>query len=199
MTTLSVRPLTVEDWALYRTVRLAALADAPEAFGSTWESEQAFTEDRWRERLARRNQFVAQDGDRTYGLIGIVPVEAGRAELVSMWVHPDGRGRGVGTSWCGRRCGGRRTMAAPGRAPGRRGERPRGAPLRPARLPAHRAGAGGAPGRTPPGVRHGPHRTGRVSPVPTKRPATRRRVAGRFRTSRRALNHRRPGDRSAPR
>ncbi|WP_411122994.1 GNAT family N-acetyltransferase [Streptomyces sp. x-19] len=96
MTTFSVRPLAVEDWALYRTVRLAALADAPEAFGSTWESEQAFTEDRWRERLARRNQFVAQDGDRTYGLIGIVPVEAGRAELVSMWVHPDGRGRGVG-------------------------------------------------------------------------------------------------------
>lgn len=96
MTTLSVRPLSAEDWALYRTVRLAALADAPEAFGSTCEAERAFTEDRWRERLARRNQFVAQAGDRTCGLIGIVPVEAGRAELVSMWVRPDGRGRGVG-------------------------------------------------------------------------------------------------------
>ncbi|MGG2464310.1 GNAT family N-acetyltransferase [Streptomyces sp. RGM 3693] len=96
MTTISVRPLSAEDWALYRAVRLAALADAPEAFGSTLKQEQAFTDDRWRERLTRRNQFVAQDGAEVCGLIGIVPVGPGLAELVSMWVRPDARGRRVG-------------------------------------------------------------------------------------------------------
>ncbi|MEU7636759.1 MULTISPECIES: GNAT family N-acetyltransferase [unclassified Streptomyces] len=95
MTTISVRPLTAEDWPLYRAVRLAALAQAPEAFGSTLEHEQAFTDDRWRERLTLRNQFVAEDGAEACGLIGIVPVGPGLAELVSMWVRPDARGRGV--------------------------------------------------------------------------------------------------------
>ncbi|WP_369360561.1 GNAT family N-acetyltransferase [Streptomyces sp. cg2] len=95
MTTISVRRLASDDWPLYRTLRLAALADAPEAFGSTLEQEQAFTEEAWRERLARRNQFVAEDGDRARGLIGIVPDAPGTAQLVSMWVHPAARGRGA--------------------------------------------------------------------------------------------------------
>src|SRR3982074_1064349 len=96
MTTLSVRHLEVEDWVLYRAVRLAALADAPEAFGSTLGREQGFTEDRWRERLAKRNQFVAEDGGDTCGLIGIIPAGPGIAELVSTWVRHTTRGRGVG-------------------------------------------------------------------------------------------------------
>ncbi|MCQ8828779.1 GNAT family N-acetyltransferase [Streptomyces malaysiensis] len=96
MTTISVRPLDTEDWALYRAVRLAALADAPEAFGSTLGREQAFTADIWRGRLTKRNQFVAEDAGEACGLIGIVPAEPGVAELVSMWVHPAARGRGAG-------------------------------------------------------------------------------------------------------
>lgn len=96
MTTISVRPLKAEDWILYRAVRLAALADAPEAFGSTLGHEQAFTEDRWRERLAKRNQFIAENGAEACGLIGIIPADPGIAELVSMWVSPATRGRGAG-------------------------------------------------------------------------------------------------------
>ncbi|MFH8365284.1 GNAT family N-acetyltransferase [Streptomyces sp. NPDC018031] len=102
MTTISVRPLAAEDWALYRTVRLAALTDTPEVFGSTLGREQAFTDDEWRRRLTRWNQFVAEDGAQVCGLIGVVPAAAaaaaaaGLAELVSMWVHPAARGRGVG-------------------------------------------------------------------------------------------------------
>ncbi|MGW1372969.1 GNAT family N-acetyltransferase [Streptomyces sp. NPDC002446] len=101
MTTVSVRPLEPDDWALYRTVRLAALADAPEAFGSTLGREQAFPEDRWRKRLTGRNQFLAEDGGEACGLIGIIPPGPGPgpgpgpAELVSLWVRPATRGRGV--------------------------------------------------------------------------------------------------------
>ncbi|MFJ9615549.1 GNAT family N-acetyltransferase [Streptomyces noursei] len=95
MTTPSVRPLEVEDWARYRTLRLAALADAPQAFGSTLEREQAFTQEQWRARLARRGQFVAEDGGEACGLIGVVPEAPGIAQVVSMWVHPSARGRGT--------------------------------------------------------------------------------------------------------
>jgi ribosomal protein S18 acetylase RimI-like enzyme len=94
--TMSVRPLGPEDWALYRAVRLAALAEAPTAFGSTLGREQVFTEDRWRERLAHRNQFLAEDGGEACGLIGVISAGPGLAELVSMWVHPAKRGRGAG-------------------------------------------------------------------------------------------------------
>lgn len=96
MTTISVRPLATEDWMLYRAIRLAALADAPEAFGSTLGREQAFTADTWRGRLTKRNQFVAEDAGEACGLVGVIPAEPDVAELVSMWVHPAARGRGAG-------------------------------------------------------------------------------------------------------
>ncbi|MFE1771293.1 GNAT family N-acetyltransferase [Streptomyces sp. NPDC059008] len=96
MAEITVRPLEPDDWALYRAVRLAALTDAPEAFGSTLGREQALTEDDWRERLAHRSQFVAEDGGEARGLVGVVPAGPGTADLVSMWVHRAARGRGAG-------------------------------------------------------------------------------------------------------
>ncbi|MFG2285545.1 GNAT family N-acetyltransferase [Streptomyces sp. NPDC048595] len=96
MTEITVRPLEPDGWALYRTVRLAALADAPGAFGSTLAREQAFAEGDWRERLTHRSQFLAEDDGGACGLIGIVPTDPGAAELVSLWVAPAARGRGAG-------------------------------------------------------------------------------------------------------
>ncbi|MFE6685018.1 GNAT family N-acetyltransferase [Streptomyces sp. NPDC057743] len=92
---ISVRPLEPGDWARYRAVRLAALADAPEAFGSTLEREQAFTAETWRQRLAGRDQFLAEDDGQACGLVGIVPTGPSTAQLVSMWVAPTARGRGI--------------------------------------------------------------------------------------------------------
>ena len=96
MESIAVRVLHVEEWPLYRSVRLAALADSPEAFGSTLGREQAFTTDVWQARLTRRNIFIAEDGGAACGLIGIAPRDPDTAEVVSMWVHPTARGRGVG-------------------------------------------------------------------------------------------------------
>ncbi|KNB49646.1 GNAT family N-acetyltransferase [Streptomyces caatingaensis] len=96
MADITVRPLAPDEWRLYRTVRLAALADAPYAFCSTWAGEKAFTEETWRGRLARRGTFLAEDGGEPCGLVSVVPAEsAGDADLVSMWVAPSARGRGA--------------------------------------------------------------------------------------------------------
>ncbi|MFG3256155.1 GNAT family N-acetyltransferase [Streptomyces sp. NPDC048172] len=100
MTTTTVRVLDEADWALYRRVRLAALADAPEAFGSTLARESAFTDVRWRERLAGGGVFLAEGPEGPRGLAGVLrhgPEGAGHltGHLVSMWVAPEARGTGT--------------------------------------------------------------------------------------------------------
>jgi len=95
VTTGTVRLLDIEDWSLYRSLRLAALADAPAAFGSTLSRERAFTKQTWQERLAARNTFIAEVDDRACGLVAVVTTGLDAAELVGMWVSPGARGRGV--------------------------------------------------------------------------------------------------------
>jgi GNAT superfamily N-acetyltransferase len=77
-------------------VRLAALLDAPYAFGSTYEREVVLEETNWRTRLEGRRQFVAELDRSAVGLAGGLVIDPGRAELVSMWVAPEVRGLGVG-------------------------------------------------------------------------------------------------------
>ncbi|GAA0477012.1 GNAT family N-acetyltransferase [Streptomyces stramineus] len=96
MSTITTRPLGPEDWRLYRTVRLTALADAPEAFGATWADESTFPEEKWKDRLGRRNSFVAVRDGEACGLVGVVPLDSRVAGLVSMWVAPGARSQGVG-------------------------------------------------------------------------------------------------------
>jgi ribosomal protein S18 acetylase RimI-like enzyme len=94
-----VREITADDWELMRDVRLAALAEAPYAFGSTYAREAAFTEERWRGRISERSvTFFANEetaGAGPAGLVGVY-VEDSEPELVSMWVRPSARGLGVG-------------------------------------------------------------------------------------------------------
>jgi GNAT superfamily N-acetyltransferase len=100
---VSVRTVADGDWELMRDVRLAALQDAPDAFGSTYAREAGFTEEQWRGRISARSvTFFAYADDRAEpaGLAGVYE-EDGAAELVSMWVRRVARGRGVGEALVG--------------------------------------------------------------------------------------------------
>ena len=67
------------------------------AFGSTLASAQTLSEPQWRARLESRSQFVVRDAvGHAIGLAGGIVDADGVAELVSMWVTPEWRGRGVG-------------------------------------------------------------------------------------------------------
>jgi GNAT superfamily N-acetyltransferase len=94
MEQLEVVRLTPTAWREYRALRLAALAETPFAFGSTLAEERRLRAPDWRARLTRRAQFVVRYRGGAVGTAGGV-VEDG-AELVSLWVHPTWRGRGVG-------------------------------------------------------------------------------------------------------
>jgi ribosomal protein S18 acetylase RimI-like enzyme len=94
--------LTPDDWALFRDLRVAALTDAPAAFGSTLEGEQQLREPDWRAKLATRAQFLAYDalGDGRIQPLGTVGAyrESTVIDLISMWVAPHARRRGVGAA-----------------------------------------------------------------------------------------------------
>jgi ribosomal protein S18 acetylase RimI-like enzyme len=98
---IELRFLGPDDWPVWRALRLAALAEAPYAFGSTlaqWQGE-GDREERWRDRLAipGSHNVVAAGADGPVGMAGGVPGEQpDAAELISMWVRPAARGRGVG-------------------------------------------------------------------------------------------------------
>jgi GNAT superfamily N-acetyltransferase len=80
-----------------RDVRLRALADAPTAFASSLEREQAFDDDEWLHRVTTKAWFLVRADGTTVGLACGIPEpddEAGR-HLVGMWVEPAFRGRGL--------------------------------------------------------------------------------------------------------
>lgn len=100
------RRVQPDDWAALRELRLAALADAPYAFGSTRAAEEGLSEADWRGRIARSAYFMAwRDGqpagiaagisEQAAAAAGWDEAEPGTAHLVSMWVGPLARGRGV--------------------------------------------------------------------------------------------------------
>ncbi len=97
---VEVRALGPDDWRLWRELRLTALAEAPRAFTTRldeWQGE-GDREERWRARLGIPGcHLLAFVDGRPAGMAGGVPVEPeGTAELISMWVAPAVRGRGVG-------------------------------------------------------------------------------------------------------
>lgn len=87
----------------FKATRLAALQDTPTAFGSTYANESARTDAEWVERARRANgarsvAFLANDRGTYCGIAAGVVDDADprRAYLVSMWVAPSHRERGVG-------------------------------------------------------------------------------------------------------
>jgi GNAT superfamily N-acetyltransferase len=78
-------------------VRLAALQEAPYAFGSAYEREVEAPEERWRQGLKDRTRFVAEVDGVVAGTVsgGDSDLNAAAA-MTAMWVEPRFRRQGVG-------------------------------------------------------------------------------------------------------
>ncbi|KAG9039857.1 hypothetical protein FS837_000904, partial [Tulasnella sp. UAMH 9824] len=109
-----IRQLKPTDASLLRTFRLQALATSPDSFTSTVSREESLTMEIWEERTAR-TPFVFElatwpenDTDNKssvqehpVGMVGYYWTEQGEipiALLVSLWVHPSHRGKGLGSA-----------------------------------------------------------------------------------------------------
>lgn len=87
----TVRRLGPDDWGVFREIRLRSLADSPDAFGSTLEREQGFTEDEWRQRLSGPVYAVTDPGPVAVG--GLFEHD-GVLHVWGMWTAPAHRGQG---------------------------------------------------------------------------------------------------------
>jgi ribosomal protein S18 acetylase RimI-like enzyme len=104
--TMRVRQVGPDDWVVWRILRQRSLTEDPQAFAASverWSGDQD-REENWRSLLAGPGSyFVAEHGAAPVGLVAIRPDDDGeRLQLVSMWVAPSARGRGVGRALVGR-------------------------------------------------------------------------------------------------
>lgn len=102
--TPTVRAFSADEWRIYKDLRLCALADSPDAFGSTLAEEASRLDTEWARRLAsgadsRMNlPVVAEVHSEPIGLAWgrIESPNPDVAVLYQMWVAPTHRGLGAG-------------------------------------------------------------------------------------------------------
>jgi ribosomal protein S18 acetylase RimI-like enzyme len=101
---MAIRVVQDEEWERARDLRLRALADAPDSFGSSLEEEERLSHSAWKERWERwapsdsRGWFVeATDDDEFVGMaVGVLDDPSKTAYLFGMWVEPGRRRSGIG-------------------------------------------------------------------------------------------------------
>jgi GNAT superfamily N-acetyltransferase len=91
---VQVRRAVPGDEPILRWLRLEALTDAPQAFGSTLERERARPPEDWQRWIDPGPMWLLEDDDTPLGLAGVVTPADGPAELVAVWVHEQARGSG---------------------------------------------------------------------------------------------------------
>lgn len=104
--TMRVREVGPDDWVVWRLLRQRSLTQDPQAFAASverWTGEQD-REENWRSRLAEPGAcFVAEHGAAPVGMVAMRPNDDDDGQqLISMWVVPAARGRGVGRALVGR-------------------------------------------------------------------------------------------------
>lgn len=97
---ISVRNLDPDDWRTWRALRLRALEESPDAFGSTLAGAlERDTEAHWRAGVSPPMvSFVTETDGAPSGMARLMfsSTPGDRAELISMWVAPENRDQGVG-------------------------------------------------------------------------------------------------------
>jgi ribosomal protein S18 acetylase RimI-like enzyme len=99
---VAIRPVRAEEWRRWRETRLRMLRDDADFFSTRYEDMVREPDQTWRAWVAeaaagdQKTLFVAEESDHWLGVVGafarVNPLEV---QLISMWVDPAARGRGV--------------------------------------------------------------------------------------------------------
>ncbi len=101
MSDYSIRKLDVDDWPIFKQIRLEALSTDPFVFGSNYVAEAEHSDDVWRDGLNSQDGaiFVLFEGDAPIGMTGIGVKHDGptgtTALLWGSWLAPKVRSRGL--------------------------------------------------------------------------------------------------------
>jgi GNAT superfamily N-acetyltransferase len=97
---MEIQRLSIDEARRLRHIRLRALADTPDAFGSTYAEVAAHPLAEWSKQLQEIATFVAVHDGKDLGLVRCASDEHHHdtAWLISMWVTPEARGQGVGNA-----------------------------------------------------------------------------------------------------
>lgn len=101
--------LTEDEWITLRDLRLRALTQDPDAFGSQLGREQGFRETHWRMRLRSSAWFAGYaDADETpSGLVDVIEEPGAGPDdrhVVAPWVAPERRRQGLGATLLDHAC-----------------------------------------------------------------------------------------------
>jgi ribosomal protein S18 acetylase RimI-like enzyme len=97
-----IRPVRADEWRRWRETRLRMLRDDADFFATRYDDMVREPDRAWRDWVAeaaageQKALFVAEESGRWLGVVGafarVNPLEV---QLISMWVDPEARGRGV--------------------------------------------------------------------------------------------------------
>jgi ribosomal protein S18 acetylase RimI-like enzyme len=96
MSLIEIVTLQPSEWREYKKLRLAALKQNPEAFGSTYKSNLEKPYSEWTDRLSDPKfiMLFARKGDELLGMAGAV-LEENFAHILSVFVIQEARGQGI--------------------------------------------------------------------------------------------------------
>jgi RimJ/RimL family protein N-acetyltransferase len=99
---VAIRPVRADEWRRWRETRLRMLRDDADFFATRYDDMVREPDRAWRDWVAeaaageQKMLFVAEENGRWLGVVGafarVNPLEV---QLISMWVDPEARGRGI--------------------------------------------------------------------------------------------------------
>ena len=113
---VTIRPARADEWGRWRETRLRMLRDDADFFSTRYDDMVREPDKTWRDWVGeaavgdQKTLFVADEDDQWLGVVGaFVRVNPLEVQLISMWVDPQARGRGIAQAPdpCGCRVGAR--------------------------------------------------------------------------------------------